>query len=355
MAWNELRTDAYSVEIEADSESPDMAAFSNEQGRAVLVLNLRPNDGAIAIPNLIGPIRDILGASIYSNGLLTRMSRILPLQHPLFPWMFATEITSIQGRGQASGVRAYHRRADTHGVNWQYYRQYRFVVVFSGVKYAVKKDEGTEQSELYRYVERYHQLGLENIIRPGNSFRWVNGTPPAGATIPFGFVARAPKGVLTYVWKNVTRFGLFGANGVSKPKRILDGLGKVNETTFDGYPPGQLLMLPPKFVVNCAPYSVITSTTGPTVGRGTADMNLTYDVEMPFSFIDPPLAGNFNYQLAPLYKRGGHNLFPPPPGAQRHFWYPATRTGANDSDSLYQPYDFHRLFTLMGANEGEDE
>lgn len=349
MGWNYLRELVTSVEIESDSESPDVASFTNENSRATLVLKIVPTGTSGA--NLLGPVYAILGASNYSNSTATNMVRELPLQHPMFGWLFATEIASMQGRGQINLVKA-DGNLGSSPPPWQAYDHYRLVVVFTSVKYAVKREESLNESELYRFVERHFQLGLENIIRPGNSFRWVPGSPNAGQTIPFGFVARARKGVVTYIWKNVTRFGLFGRYGDDWPRNIWNGVGKVNESTFDGCPPGQLLLLPPKFVPQSTPFSTeFGGGAQGTVFPGGADLNLAYDIEFPMSFISPPLDPAFDYSIEPRYKRNGHNLFPPPPGATTHYWYPATQSGAAAGTPLYEAYDFKKLFRLMGPND----
>lgn len=355
MAWSDLDNYCQSVEIEANSESPDIASFSNEVSRATLVLKLTPlSPSGSTTVNLLGPILAILGNSHYSSARVTRMSRTLPLQHPMWGWLFATEIASIQGRGPRKNVKA-EAVWQGAGVNWQAYDHYRVTVVFTGVKYAVKKDDPLAETELYRFVERHFQLGLENITRQGNSFRWVPGAPLAGQTLPFGFIARAQKGVVTYLWRTVTRIGLFGTDGNDWPRNIVSGIGRVNEKTFDGVGPGQLLLLPPKFIPHCTPFSVHGGAAGSgSVGRGTADLNISYDVELPMSYIAPPLDPAFDYASTPLWAKNGHNLFPPPPGATTHYWYPATQTGAFSGDStptLYRPYDFTKLFKLMGAND----
>lgn len=353
MGWTELQQ-LCDVEIEADSESPETASFTNESSRAVLLLKITPSAGAMTTVNLLGPILNILGYSQYNSSLTTRMNRVLPLQHPMFGWMFATEIGGVQGRGPRAGVPAADRHIAAGTPGWQAYQHYRFAVVFTSVKYAVKRNDPAQQSELYRFVERHHQLGLENIARPGNAFRWMAGTPYAGSPVHQSFVARAPKGVVTYVWKNVTRYGLFGQRGTDWPRNISNGIGKVNEFEFDGALPGQLLMLQPKVVPLCTPFSIGASGPIPTsIGRGTAELNIGYDIEFSFEYIDPPKApaNLFNYDVAPLWKRQGHHLFPPPPGVARHYWYPATQDGTAAGDTLYQPYDFRKLFKLMGAND----
>lgn len=351
MGWDFLKNYA-AWRIDADSESPDISSFTSENGRTTLVLELRvppQRDYPIAYVNMRGVVIGILGYSEYTPSTASRMTRELPLQHPQYPWMFATEIASIQGRspklysvgGAPASVEIFTRQSQRLGVKIQAYKLYRAVVVFTAVKYNVLRNRSLQESELYRFVERNYQLGLENIIRQGNSFKWVPGTPLAGQSIPQGFVARAPKGVVTYLWRQVPRVGLFGRSGDGWPNNIWDGVGRVNSETFDGCPPGTLLLLPPKFMPISSPY-----TSFGVEGVGEADSTVAYDVELPMSYIDPPADPAFA-GTGPAYSLRGHNLFPPPPGQASGYWYPATHSGAANGTTLYPAYDFQKLFRLM--------
>src|SRR5262245_44793194 len=163
MAWEDLAPFG-AVRVEADSESPDTAQFSYEGSRATLNLEFTPSLGLTGRLSLIVP--RILGGSFTGASLPTKLSRILPCQHPIFPTLLAPEISAIQCRGPRGAVFEYDRQAGAP-VSIQAYQKYRFVVVFTAVRYAVKRDDPTQTSELYRFVERYVQLGIENIIRPG--------------------------------------------------------------------------------------------------------------------------------------------------------------------------------------------
>lgn len=353
MSWTDLRQ-ICEVEIEADSEAPDMASFSYTSSRATLVLKLTPKTPVGSNISLSGIIARILGASMYKEGPQTRMVRVLPLQHPMFATMFATEIASFQGRGPLGGVAAWHSAlGSVPPAQWQAYEHYRVVVVFTNVKYAVKEDDPNQGSELYRFVERHVQLGIENIVRQGSTFRWVPGVPGfAGQAINQGQILRSAKGLITFVWKNVNYLGLFGHSGNRTPFHIMAGIGRVNESEFAGFAPGKLLLLPPKFIPLEIPFPSSMSNDGRfSVGRGTADLNLAYDIELPMSFIEPPRDPTFNYEAAARAgARDGHNLLPLPPGGTVQFFYPATLDGTNVGVPLYEAYNFHDMFRLWPPN-----
>lgn len=353
MGWVDLKQ-ICRVEVEADSEAPDIASFGATASRATLVLKLTPL-AVSPFTTLAGIVARILGVSMYKEGIgPTRMTRVLPLQHPMFATLFATEIASFQGRGPRRGLAAWHAATGSRPeAAWQAYEHYRVVVVFTHARYAVKADDNTQTSELYRFVERHVQLGIENIIRQGNTFIWVPGVPVvAGQAIAQGQVLRSMKGVITFVWRGVTGIGLFGRDGQKRPNHIWRGIGRVNQEDFAGFKAGTLLLLPPKFIPLEVPFPAILADAGRfSVGRGTADLNLAYDVEFPMSFIEPATDPAFNYDGFPSpWRRAGHNLLPLPPGGTVPYFYPATMDGTNAGAPLYEAHDFYEMFQLRPPN-----
>ena len=75
-----------------DSVSPSQASFGPDGGSASMEFIVsRGNIGYV--------LADILGSAIINaNGSL---SRVLPLAHPEFNWLYASKITSLQGIGAA--------------------------------------------------------------------------------------------------------------------------------------------------------------------------------------------------------------------------------------------------------------
>jgi hypothetical protein len=342
MSWATLRSLCTLSDTFADSESEDICSVNNERSRATVTLFL-------SVPNafrMAEVIRCILGYAYLSQTPVTKMRRVLPLQHLSFTSLFATEISSIQGRGPVRGVSFNESRVPSR-IHVQAYNHYRLVVLFESLPYDVLRDQDEQPSELYRFTEYHMQLGVENIIRPGNTFKWLTGTPLAGQPIPVGDVTRAAKGIVTFIWRNVPRAGLFGGSGRSKPSNILDGISRVNRAQFAGFPPGELLLLPPKFHQKIIPSDVGNRLSGQ------ATSFVHYDVELPMSWISPPYDSTVNV-VGPEYAYRGHNLFPLPPGqagANAGLWYPANRTGNPGSAThRYDGYDFNLLLRLMGTN-----
>ncbi len=347
MAWSLT----YPFKIEMDSAAADIMSASTTEARAVVSIQFYPGIRENLVLFLEKTLREILGEVSYDATQASKMYRGLPLRHPLLPHLWATDIAKIQGVGLwqedeafigiGRSARTTYTSAEPPAQKFPRYKMYRFEVVFTSPFYVMAENDAAQTSELYRFVERWPQLGMENQVREGNSFFWTPGTPVvAGNPILSGFVKRAPKGVMNYVWRHVPSRGLFGVNGDDWPRNIWNGLGKVNDATFDGCRAGTLLLLPPKFT--------------PEISAGLfwyplSTRPLTYTVELPLSYFEPPVDPDFVAPGEP-YPYNGHNLFPTP-DPTTPYWYLATQTGAVNGPRLYQEYDFRKLFRLMGPGD----
>lgn len=125
--------------------------FSIEGGRYTDVFDITPKSGAMEIALLHIAVKDILGTT--QPNKRGGLHRTLPMGHPLFGWMYASAITSVQGIGHKDKDGRTGRLIDmTEGteawpITTQYWvhPRYRLTVEFTSRPYAVLSDQSIDQ------------------------------------------------------------------------------------------------------------------------------------------------------------------------------------------------------------------
>jgi len=300
-----------------------------------------------AIPQIVGS-----STVVQQSGSTPMLSRLTPWTHPLYPWLRATKILSINGEGPKS-------RATTdsgYGSYGDAWRDYVISVLFEVPSFPIQEDDAID-AEYQRYTTIKWDDNLETLARKG-----VQWTFFGGATGPFAGDAylRTPKGILHLLWHDVPS-AFVEASGFY-PTNFRNCIGKLNLYPFPNFPfpssngtkvkqfaPGTLLCLPiksnPRAQVNAALFDF---------DNPPADYFFrTLDCEIMLVEFDPPTPGTATVYV-PTYQETisilGHNTLPTPMPVGNYAFYPATNgpvpTGVLSSDLFlqYQYADFETIF-----------
>lgn len=268
-----------------------------------------------------------------NNPAQGQLVRILPAQHPEFPWLFARRVKLVKGVG-AWGNNPYVSAQDECGnVATNPTTGYAlnpipmicyfdpatgsdalscvYAVTYQAVDFEIRDTSYLPSSEMSRWVTRNYTYAVQALSVPTNRLRFADGSGP----ISEGGIFVSKTQELTYLWREVP----------DVPEQAIQAtIGHVNAAPFDGdpgfptYPPGTLLCMAPEK----------TRHRGPT-GR------ITWDISYKFLYRDN------GTPTAPA----GHNFFPNT-SKQSLTWVLATFDGTPTGPTLYQPADFTQLFTV---------
>jgi len=260
----------------------------------------------------------------------TRLTRLMPAQHPEYPWLYATSVRDVRGQGLFVQNPNVVDQVGNH-LNMIAFIDYssgsdalscRLQVRYQALNYEVRTDGAISvintdfRTELHRYVERQEHYALKSLPIPKNSqLRFVGGAN-AGQPIPAtaGNI-NIPLQELTYIWHRVPD---------PPTQAFADCQGKVNDSTFDpqvvingrlvgmvpgGYAAETLLCLTPQKQRH----------RGPT---GRVEWTITYKF---------------------LYNPFGFNNFPDANGTFSPAKYVDAKGKPTDR-SLYAPANFNKLF-----------
>lgn len=297
-------------------------------------------------------IRGVLGysyADLSGNGYL---HRVLPMQNPEFPWLYAHDISSFKPMGWDKTAGG--KRQGPYGP-YAPFQYYKVTVTFASLPYDVLPDSkitlgSATKGEQCRFVEFYPtgqaeilQIDMQKfgqfkwddtsaaILRPGNS----------GKTIPFRPGKRIVKIKERWVWKDVPDNGLFSLGGRSRggiATNLEAAEGTVNSATFMGAPPWVYLLeswsLTPRIMpVPPDYYAGITNN-----GLSPTQAVRSWDVTLNMIKYDP----NPDYtKNGSDYTLHGHNLMPDPDDGLFYVIY-NEQTGA----TLYKPTSFPNIFVM---------
>ena len=229
------------------------------------------------------------------------------------------------------------------------YHRMKATLTFRPVPYPVLEDKELEYTvdgvpyvlpEIYRNTTVFEEVSpsldvlLTDPVEPW--LAWADsaasGPPTAGESVPGQIPEYVQRAALKALWVHVPQEFIIPAGGFL-PTKIMNAVGKVNSSTWYGFPEGTLRLEAPVFrrYVQAAVRVLPTSYTVPFV----------YDVLFPFSWVD----------VAPAAILGGGtpggrgwNLFP---FSSTGKWYAVKR---KTSGTPYFPgYDFNKLFEHVGA------
>jgi hypothetical protein len=289
-------------------------------GQAVKVGNVVAGGGPCA------PAQ-IMGYAIDTGGL----SRVLPLRHPVFYWLWASEITNVQHMGFIGGA-----QPDGPYGPVSLYARTLLTIVFTTLPYLVLTDAQAAGQEWRRFVQKRSKNVARFISMPKQAFEFNYG--PAGIT---GVTINQSIGILissatiTYTWYQVPETYIYSTTGGSYAPNIRQAEGKVNQNSFDGYDSGTLLCESTDIDTMEAPCDPVT------LGLDPNKPPRLYKVTLQFKWFEPPPANSG------LYQNNGHNTEPAADGN----WYgvvttpqPGSGGGGGGGATKYQPYDFTKIF-----------
>lgn len=299
-----------------------------------------------------------------------QLNRRNPARHPKFPWLRATRVMAIQGRGGRKLPRTWTRVQSGQGwyASWN---RAKVSILFEAPPYPILDDNQTF-AEYQRYTLKSFDGSTENIARRGERWKFLHADATAITNDFAGDqLVRQPKGMLHWEWFNVPEDWVL--LGKLKPTNLDNAVGKVNQYSFPAfadfdrnpiaannlvkYQPGTLLMLPYRMTPRSQIHPSIVS--GP--NALTASYPRTFDVSLSMLVFDPPT--NDNTRVALNDADGieydttvirGHNLVPLPQTTNNGYrWFAACRNRINvvaglvnnARDLLYEYYDYENVFS----------
>jgi hypothetical protein len=275
-------------------------------------------------------------AETWDDAGTTRLSRLLPQAHPLYPDLVATKCTRIKGfKWNGNEV------ADVGGV-------YQFPVDGSQISTFAKADvtirydhvtyERVEDADIYATLTEFDRFvvrgevtpGADYLQLPGAAFKYYRSsgtTAPDGFAVPFnsGRIIPTERFVLTWhrlpenVWTPDSGLSAFvyGTGAYSSGA----ALGSVNKTTFYDRPPGTVLL----------------ESVRPILLRDPFGTGVEWDIEYTFAY--SPKGWNFLY----FYDYSGTNSG----------WYHVSSSGdyeapgsVTDNRSIYNERELNNLFSV---------
>lgn len=266
-----------------------------------------------------------------------RLHREVPWRCPYVPWMWAKSV------GNVTGLKFTGKISDGISAPRQQYNRARMTVTFTTLPYRVLTDDqlygvkyGGDESQ--RYVEKPWKTTAEYISIDRGFFRFKEGRPGPpngpqnlGRKFPLGTGKISVKSDLDWTWHNVAENYIFNSLGI--PRKIIDGLGCVNDRDYLGFRKGTLLALPPEF-------TPVTQPVPPFVlGLTNDDPPRSWNVRFLFKYWDPPIGVKGTGGVAPTTH--GHNTA---------LWVDDALFYAIKSETggfLFQEYDFRKFFQAV--------
>lgn len=347
-----------------DKESPSTASFQTDGGSASMDLLI---DG----DKLEYVINGVLGSVQKANDGTGRIIRNLPTAHPYYDWLYATKIDNIQGIKPTKRLFGsdYQRQTQLHLRDFVFYEKYKLRIDFEPRPYLIATDEVigasrerkrwwkdlgdnselfTDNKEYLRFFDIECEPNAEILSSPQGQFKFfrTDNSPPHDTPISNqnggGVGIIVPKRKIKFTWFFVPYQVVFADN-------ITNGLGKVNQYAFYGYPPGTLLLEgievkrypPPAQMILADPFAQ-----GP-VSAKLCDITFVCNaiVQSPQDLGSgiPPYDANGNFKV-PF----GHNLVPWPGDLKYYYSLSSAPPGAGFTPRpIYGSYPFERLFLVF--------
>lgn len=347
--------DGYEFNERVESLSPSTAGFSADGGgRGVMIQDVTYND-------LKKKIREILG---YTTTDGAGLKRFLPKAHPLFPWLFASRISQVQGFGsptlESSDVLETLEVAAFD--EYARYPKYRLTIEFEPRPYVLCNDDLIENTltkswtdadgtvigpkiyaeEWKRFVDIDFQGASQYLTakRGQFKFRVGGGNELNGKEAGEGQVRMAyPKSTVIYRWFQVPYEHVIHARSY-----IVAGLGRVNQFEWDGWPAGTLSYKDFK----TRKYTPAAPEVSAAAETAIYTANKLCDIDFIFEYLEPPLTAAPTSTANANAIAYGHNLLP---YSNTGSWYYASTdiaplvAAVNNDKPVYPSYMFELLFT----------
>lgn len=238
-----------------DSISPASFGFSIHGGKATLPLYVQ----SPTLDDLQEAITQILGGLESTDPGDGRLQRILPMAHPMFPWLYASNISSCRGIGVPIKTTAAAELETPPLPFFALYPEYELTVDFTPRPYAVladltvpvKKNQywynaaGAQQlstfaQEWTRFTDYQVHPQPETITAQQGTMQFATQSGGAPNTYPLDALIRKtiPNQLIKMKWYQVPYRYVESANS------YLDSLaGSINQNAWYGWPAGSLLYL----------------------------------------------------------------------------------------------------------------
>ncbi len=277
------------------------------------------------------------GTTSYSS---SQLQRVLPWRHPYWNQLWCTRISSIKGvQFIGKGVRVVPAQLRIGRAGSGYVSQYTLVLLqlqFTRPLYPVLDDAdvtppGSRPLEADRFTDRIWTPSVQMITREGGTYLFSGGAyvggPAAGAQFVGAVGTRLSKVKLKRTWYQIPQDGVLDSNGY--PSLLVQFLGRVNSTTFQGIPAGvalceaiemqpRPLQLPPELMA-----------------IQDESVQIQYDITFHIEHFDPQLGVG-------VTTARGHNTMP---WTGNGFFYPVQ--SAVGSQYPYQSIDMNNMWKVI--------
>jgi hypothetical protein len=327
------------------------------------------DDPVTGFDDLYDTIQDLLGSvEVHSDGY--KLARRLPKAHPVYPWLFATNIASIVGIGQHTDMSAAGGDLEAEAIETAIlYDGYELDVEFSALPYVLTGDNtirtGTVtwnyddniNSDDYIYAAEWERF-TDYLTVPANEFvtaqsgRFIcetgTGYNPNGVAAPHGLIRMLwQKAKITFNWYRVP-WSYCAPETTASRSYLEQAPGHVNQYDWYGWPAGTLLL---EDVI----YNDRTTALIPDLSlwhdTSVYAANKVVDIQFVMSYSNP--AGGLDSEGNDAIPVGtgqnvaaGHNLFPI--AHMMGYYYFETRDPINTSLArrpAYPSFPFELLFT----------
>ncbi len=319
---------------DVDHVSPQSASFSyNSPARATSRYQVtygNPND-LLASAEMGIAVKEILGGT-RTGGVNFGLTRALPLAHPVFPWLYATDVTEFRGVGKnALNASAAQLEAPAIAPKYWRYAKYYVTVTFQSRPYAVLSDNSagnvvetvvnydnttkhvTAAQEWLRYTdwepisqpdsvtatqgEMYFRSDALRIPFPGGAFPRYSGMPRM-------FLNNQ---LIKFIWYQVPFTYISSTNSYINAFR-----GKINQLDWFNWSAGELLYLDYRIKRYTPPVPALDQVPNPFAeDPGNKTFSTAKLVDVEFSFLDTVRTTNDTYTPANRnWIVKGHNLLP---------------------------------------------
>lgn len=354
MAITNIARDMYEL---FDRTSPSKSSFQTDGGTATM-------DFIVERSKLGDVISGILGTVEKANDGTGMLKRSLPAAHPYYDWLFASKITNIEGiqpSGRALGETYQRDKSINYIYDFVTYTKYKISVQFEPRPYLMMSDDDlrgkkrdvkwyyntnddftnfSDPMEYLRFVDIECEPAAEFLSSPQGQFLFKTSNGAAPNNLPVS--NQNGGGVNILVVKRKVKFTwFFVPYEIVFRQNVTDGLGKVNQYEFFGFPAGSLLLEgtevkrypPPSQLVANDP--VNKSSVLSKLCDITFVFNCMMQGEKDLSGVIPAATG-FKIPY-------GHNLVPRA-GELKYYFVECNFSGS--SRPIYESYPMERLFRL---------
>jgi len=329
------------------------AGFSTEGGKSQRAWQATP----ASIEDLVSVFPAILGYTKYSESGTGKLVRTLPLADPLYPWMYASSISTVEGYGTATQTAAdpqLEAPAFPYGAFWQRYRLSvesmprpfpvlpDYLIPTIGENWYPETGGGTTKvpfkyaTEQNRFCTWEFQPEADYVTMQRGSM--VFNSSVFGSAMSLNAMPRIylPNQRLTVTWYNVPlRLAISGKSYLQR------WLGRINQNPVAGpdgivFPKGSLLYLNFSTKTFTPPQQDIVPLGGP--GGNIVSTDKFVNITMNFLYTTRTLTGTVTTAPTNLnFVTAGHNLLPWIDGNFYYAQMPTITTGPYTPPYQNQP------------------